>query len=111
MKLFFFILGIYILALQTMPCADIYEKNLLQQKHFIELLSLDSDHSHASDNDLCSPFCICNCCGVISGFILEDGAVPIPKIYSLLSLSLTGYMSKFSPNYFGEIWQPPQIHI
>lgn len=91
-----------------MPCADM-EVNSFAHKKTELASSHDNNHSHDKQKDLCSPFCICNCCGSkitsFSEFIIID--FPIPSIG--IKTQLPTYKSVFASNFFGSIWQPPQI--
>lgn len=56
------ILSIYFLALTVMPCAD---QQLIPIRGELAHTHNEADHSghdHSSDEDLCSPFCVCQCC-------------------------------------------------
>lgn len=86
-----------------MPCAD-GEAFLSLKK---ETISNQSIPHH--DNDVCSPLCACSCCGC-QGFSLSKSFT-----YSLISIKTTidkkvpEYKSVFASNFYGSIWQPPQI--
>ncbi|SFZ93067.1 hypothetical protein SAMN05428642_1021162 [Flaviramulus basaltis] len=61
MKFLAFILSIYIFALNLAPCQDYSDFN---DEVKIEISqSLSDDHQHLG-SDLCSPFCICQCCHI-----------------------------------------------
>ncbi|MBK0368267.1 hypothetical protein I5M07_00355 [Flavobacterium sp. SE-1-e] len=66
-------------------------------------------HAHDAEKDLCSPFCSCSCCGsqVVNHFqsIIIDFPIPFEGIKT----QLPTYKSIFTSNFFGSIWQPPQI--
>ncbi len=57
MKIFAYILSIFILVLTAIPCADKPQDNTLQK---VELSNTTSNHP--SDFDHCTPFCTCQCC-------------------------------------------------
>lgn len=42
-------------------CADVNEQDHMSKTTITE--NLEGDHGH-SDSDLCSPFCICQCCQI-----------------------------------------------
>ncbi|SPE76491.1 hypothetical protein FLACOL_00472 [Flavobacterium columnare] len=67
-------------------------------------------HSHSDDDDLCSPFCVCNCCGiqvlVYQSIISYDFEV-FSAINTENKESL--YKSIFYTNFYNSIWQPPKI--
>lgn len=66
----------------------------------------DSQEKHI---DLCSPFCTCNCCSaqVLTNFMITtiNFSIKIP----IIKLPLPTYKSVLSSNFYGSIWQPPQI--
>ena len=101
------ILSIYLTALSFLPCADLEVNSLVHISK--ELSSYKENHSHNKEKDLCSPFCICNCCGSqitsFSEFVIIDFPIPSKGIKT----QLPTYKSVFASNFFGSIWQPPQI--
>ena len=107
MKWFNIILSIYLVGLACMPCADI---EIDSASHSLAThQSKQNNHSHDKSSDLCSPFCVCNCCGaqILSHFstvIFEFNSVT-----ALIKLPLPTYKSLNSSNFYGSIWQPPQI--
>lgn len=66
-------------------------------------------HSHDKENDLCSPFCSCNCCGsqIVSYFKMLNYNFAV--VSKTITTQLPSYASKFTSNFYGSIWQPPQI--
>ncbi|WP_149912585.1 DUF6660 family protein [Sphingobacterium cavernae] len=108
MKVFFSILAIYMMAVFLMPCADTFEKETFQHNDYSE----QSQHSHdnSETKDFCSPFCLCNCCGTVSGVVFY-WKISFSEIKTFeLSKPNPQYISQFIPRYFGKIWQPPQIN-
>jgi hypothetical protein len=102
-------LSIILLILSCLPCADankdiVYDSNgkVLAEKH--------DDHSKELHSDLCSPFCICNCCGAqvlsftpsITFSFREDFTAFIEKPETI-------YKAHYASIFSGSIWQPPQI--
>ena len=59
MKIFAFILSVYIIWLTAIPCIDVAKDNTVNK---IELSKQNQDNRHQDDSDHCSPFCTCNCC-------------------------------------------------
>ena len=90
-----------------MPCADI-EVNSFAHDTVVHQNENDN-HSHDKENDLCSPFCICNCCGaqILSSF--SGINYEFERVTALIKLPLPTYKSIHSSNFYGSIWQPPQI--
>lgn len=93
--------------LTAYPCAD--------KHNDVTTISSNSqahsqhNHSHDEETDLCSPFCVCNCCGqsVLSYVpaIVFNFHTPTVEIQTLNSI----YKSNLYSNFFGGIWQPPQL--
>ncbi|WP_319800119.1 MULTISPECIES: DUF6660 family protein [Flavobacterium] len=107
MKWLNIILSIYLIALACMPCADM-EVN--SAGHSLAVHQSDRDnHSHDKSKDLCSPFCICNCCGaqILSYFPVISYEFPL--ISTVIKTKEPFYKSVFASNFYGSIWQPPQI--
>ncbi|KVV15856.1 DUF6660 family protein [Flavobacterium sp. TMP13] len=103
------ILSIYLILLSCLPCAD----TKVNEFHIDSISTSIANNSHSHTNekhtDLCPPFCSCNCCAaqvlsfnpaVVFIFIKENQLIlsPVPT-----------YSSTFQSNFFGSIWQPPQI--
>lgn len=111
MKALFTILAIYMMAVFLMPCADAFQKDVLQNNNAAHVTSdKEHNHDHSETADLCSPFCVCNCCGTVPVMFFSLNTIKFLQINkSVLSKETPHYTSQFIPNYFGEIWQPPQI--
>jgi hypothetical protein len=90
-----------------LPCADLEVNSLVHNS--IEGLVNTDKHSHDKDNDLCSPFCVCNCCGtqILSYFQVNNFEFPLVSI--VIETKEPFYKSILTSNFFGSIWQPPQI--
>ncbi|MEN2412404.1 DUF6660 family protein [Flavobacterium mesophilum] len=99
-------LSIYLMALSNLPCADMEVNSAL---HKTAQFSSEANHSHDKDNDLCSPFCACNCCGAQVLSYLSATVFEFPKTYHQISIPLPSYNSVFISDFYGSIWQPPQI--
>jgi hypothetical protein len=88
-----------------MPCAD------KEQGVSFEKVSINHSSKHHHDKDACSPLCICNCCGC-QGFaynILYNYNSIDVKI--IVDKKLPEYKSILTSNFYGSIWQPPQINV
>ncbi len=99
------ILSLLLMVLSCLPCAD--AANSEHSQTTTEKHTHDSGDKH---NDLCSPFCICNCCGVqILSFtpVLSFVIGPVPTVFS--PKPAIGYKSHLASMFSGSIWQPPQI--
>lgn len=111
MKFLNIILSIYLVALSCLPCADLEVSSAAHtDAHELAKTTHDSEgHSHGNDKDLCSPFCSCNCCGsqIVSYFnVMSCNFTVVSKE---IKTQLPSYTSKFTSNFYGSIWQPPQI--
>ncbi len=88
-----------------------YEKENSQNHNHSEELTHQESHSHQETTDMCSPFCLCGCCGIVSAAVLQWNVPNIEKAKSFdLSKPEIYYTSTFVPRYFGEIWQPPKVN-
>jgi hypothetical protein len=106
MKYFWAIFSIYIFVLSTMPCGDEKNCNEFSETHTSIVSDNSQNNSHQEED--CSPFCICSCCGC-QGF----NVAPFPIVIITFSQSdekkVTPYQSQFLSNYIANIWQPPKI--
>ena len=107
MKFLSYILSIYLVILSCLPCADVETSNFT---HTASKIGAKHDnHSHDQENDACSPFCICNCCGQTT---LNHQEI---YVYSFLihTVEINNFNSKYHssliPVFSGSIWQPPQL--
>ncbi|MBW4360570.1 hypothetical protein KZH69_08740 [Flavobacterium sp. NAS39] len=89
-----------------MPCADMEVNSAAHTKP--EFASNNDEHSHDKQNDLCSPFCACNCCNVSLTYFPVT-TINFPITTEIIKLPLPTYKSILSSNFYGSIWQPPQI--
>lgn len=106
MKWIAIVMSIYLMALSNMPCADLEVNSAM---HKSAQFSSEENHSHDKANDLCSPFCACNCCGVQVLTYQTSVSYEFPTAYTKISIALPSYHSIFASNFYGSIWQPPQI--
>ncbi len=107
MKIINFILSIYLIFLSCIPCTDTKEDIAVNSTH--EYATNHENHPHETNDDSCSPFCICNCCGqTIINYhpvIVYDFPVQLQEIKTFNS----NYNSSLVTLFSGSIWQPPQI--
>ncbi len=102
MKFLAFILSIYIFALNLAPCEDY---TMLDNEIQTEISHLaDDDHQHQGA-DLCSPFCICQCCHI--------SAMHFKFVYEKLDISNIStqdffYQSGTEKDFTTSILQPPR---
>jgi len=89
-----------------MPCADVGQgittnKNSVSMDH--------SGHADEKHTDLCSPFCVCGCCGVHVLNFNTSTNYDLATVFSKIETAIPTYESLFASNFYGSIWQPPQI--
>lgn len=107
MRWFLTIFAFYITVLAVIPCNDVEN----QWENGTELAT-DTEHNHDHDSDdTCTPFCCCTCCGIQMN-IVEYRLMPveITAVQEFSSEKIKINAVSFHSNYFGEIWQPPQIN-
>ena len=92
------------------PCADTLDEEAHHSHdHTVEAVHYHQDHSDT--NDLCTPFCVCSCCGAVSGIVLHDSLSNVGNVVDLeIATFVTYYNPVFILSYVGEIWQPPKIN-
>lgn len=111
MKVFYSILAIYMMTVFLMPCTDMYEKDNFQNHNHSEELTHQGSHDHQETTDMCSPFCLCGCCGIVSGIVLQCNVYSLVKAKTFdLSKPKVYYKCTFISHYLGKIWQPPKIN-
>jgi hypothetical protein len=101
MKLFAYILSVYILILTATPCIDVPDNIMHKIEH-----TQDANHNHNTGNDNCSPFCTCQCCAtpvVFQEFIVQFNCFTITQKH------FSGYNNIDLPLRYYAIWQPPKI--
>lgn len=108
MKIINSIFCIYLILLSCLPCVDIGVNSAMHNES--ELVSKSEKHSHSTSNDSCTPFCVCNCCG--SQIVKFSPSVAFHFSISSegIKKQLPTYKTIFSSNFYGSIWQPPQIN-
>jgi hypothetical protein len=93
--------------LTAYPCADKHNDSLVKSSN--TQTSSRHNHSHETDNDLCSPFCVCNCCGQQTLTFLEIQSFQFLVHFQEIKSSISFYKSTSFSNFYGSIWQPPQL--
>jgi hypothetical protein len=106
MKLANYIFSMYFIILSCWPCADFDGIISFDSNDVVSVKS--NDHSHSNCNDICSPFCSCNCCGnpffghqIVALFLdkKNENFIKLPE-----------YKSPQTATYFASIWQPPKMN-
>ena len=101
MKSLVFIFSFYILFISCMPCTDVpcFEKKG-------GLSSINSTCSNPHEDETCSPFCVCFCCGSLAVNATMFSAITRTEF-------IESKMAKDNPvkinNISFSIWQPPKI--
>lgn len=102
------ILSLLLLLLSCLPCADGINNSVAnKQANFA-----DNHTNHDTDKhtDSCSPFCICNCCGVqVLNFTPTLLFYPAETVTAFIAKPQIVYKSHLASMFSGSIWQPPQI--
>lgn len=96
----------YVIALSVYPCSD--GDTCVDEIRNGQQLDSVYNHEHSdSEEDLCSPFCICSCCAAH----IKLSSIPTlnfpPVVHN--TKEIIPYLEKqitFDNNY---IWQPPRV--
>lgn len=106
-KFISYILSIYMLALSLVPCSD--GMDFMHSDCDTDTEVVDNSHNHSDHDheDLCTPFCICACCGSMA-------MIPTTIDYSgsyakVPTLCLHNYQSNYSFDYSKGVWHPPTL--
>lgn len=83
-----------------MPCNDVHEG----AKGAVTTTAQAQDH-HETDNDVCSPFCICSCC---QGFVALTSFPDVTIAPLSITTNFSFYSEKFFSSASASIWQPPK---
>ena len=102
MKFLALILSLYVFALNFAPCED---TGALDNELNTEISqAIDNDHQHQG-TDMCSPFCICQCCHINATYLKNvDFNVTSNVISTEVFYHFKGLENDFKPT----ILQPPQ---
>ena len=96
------LLALYMLALVFMPCKDTCDS---QQHHTITTVQSAQEH-HEAENDICSPFCTCNCC---ASFVVIVNVATISTFFQSAVKDFPDYETPFYPTLPADHWQPPKL--
>jgi len=103
MKYLAFILAIYIFALNLAPCDD---NGMFDNDVKTEVSQAINDNHQHQNSDLCSPFCICQCCHISATYFqIADLKLNISFISTHDFLYLNGSEKDFTTS----VLQPPQV--
>jgi len=103
MKVFCFILSLYVFYLSAVPCCSDDDCNDNTKTEHTD----DNSHDHQDGNDTtCSPFLNCGTC---SGFTFSKLELDIQEVHFIIDKSVVVHKSQFIDYYFAKFWQPPKI--
>jgi hypothetical protein len=102
MKVFTYILSIFIVVLTATPCIDVHYDNELQKT---EVSHKVADCQNGAF-DHCSPFCTCDCCS--TPLFYQTNTIKINSFLFFIN-NYTVYNSYFVSSLNSSIWQPPKI--
>ena len=105
MKIFAFLLSLFFMALTVVPCSDA-AKGLGEKVCLAENVHLEQGQDQHAD--LCTPFCVCNCCGMSMTVMLLKKLLP-EKIALLIKDTLPEKNYNYAVLHTVGIWQPPKI--
>ncbi len=74
-----------------------------------KVVTQQDNHAHNNEIDLCTPFCVCNCCGQQILNFNHQITFEFKKFPTEISTQIPTYKSILTSSFFGSIWQPPQI--
>lgn len=97
-------MAVMVLALSVTPCMDdACSKTAINSQ--AQIAVSHNTHEHSS-NDLCSPFCTCNCC---SGFTFFSTPIQIQHTIFAPAKMYPSYLPSTIIEISLPIWQPPQL--
>ncbi|MBA3649044.1 MAG: hypothetical protein H0W62_10920 [Chitinophagales bacterium] len=101
MKFLALIFACFTLALSFAPCCD-SNVGLANIPQTIQ----QSQEQHHQDNELCSPFCQCNCC---HGFVVIAHFRTSNTLPAFTQKHFTLYTERFICGIPDSHWQPPRL--
>ena len=103
MKFIAVIYSVFILYLVTVPCAD---EVIHIEKSKLEQSTPQGKPCNHTEQDGCSPFCVCACCGVVvvMNFINYDC-----QPNSFIKTEFLSFYKDFTSSFFQSFWQPPKL--
>ena len=103
MKILSFIFAIYFLTLAIIPCGN--KECSDNGKKSTVLVQSNSCQDTNHEDEVCSPLCMCHCCGGVT--------LVCDIINNTIVLNSTELNSLYSPHNISEvsisIWQPPKV--
>lgn len=105
-KVFYILFSIYFSYLAIIPCGDKDNCNEFAQTHSI--VNPNDNQSNSHQNEICSPFCVCACCGC-QGFNLKSFLSVAIAFTQTVERQTVPYESEFISQFSAKIWQPPKV--
>jgi len=95
------------LVLALVPCSDGIDFMHSNCETNTEIVDKGHNHSDHDHQDLCTPFCICACCGSMA-------TMPTTLDYSgrhlkISTLCVHNYQFNYSFDYSKGVWHPPAL--
>jgi len=103
-KLLIAIFSLYILLLPAVPCSDTKE---CKEAAATDAQAQGGKHKEHED-EACSPFCNCSCCGQVFTPVLQLNRAAIVKLIPQRQQQFYQDRS-LSSDFLGTIWQPPKV--
>lgn len=100
-----YICSIYFLLLAVMPCTD-YSACAEDFITNVEVQDSNThDHSDPS-SDICSPLCVCDCCGLS---VLQPALIAFNSTVPIYGVDKRDVIHTDIDSPFFSIWQPPRL--
>jgi len=103
MKIVVYILSIYILVLNLVPCEDSFIGNNEFKSEISQ--NSDADHNH-SGSDICSPFCQCHCCQIHATYLKK---VDFIICSTVITTEVFFHFDGTEKDFKNSILQPPRV--
>lgn len=105
MRLFSFVLALYFLDLSVMTCNDsVGHRDDSQTAAYSQIVPTDGCQ-HDDGTDVCSPLCMCQCCGGITLVEQANYSFTAFAVTNQIPDHISSKVSGISPS----IWQPPKV--
>ena len=96
------LLALYMLALIFMPCRDTCDSQKLPSIITIQ----SAQEHHEAEDDICSPFCSCNCC---ASYVVIANIASLHTYFHSADKDFPIYKSVFYSSISADHWQPPKL--
>ncbi len=105
MKMFCFIMSMYVLLLTAVPC---YSESNCNDKISTEQTGSQPHDDRDNDCSYCSPFFACGTC---TGTDISGSGVDFINIFLSEVTLIPIYKSQYLSFFFDTIWQPPKLSV